>query len=259
MIKFQKIALLIIAVFSASLAYAEPEVNPIPKVSDEWRFSITPYVWAPGMNSTMSFRNTEIAHADMSGSNVLSKVSAAATISAEAHKGNWGVMGDLVYSQMNNQGAKVFDHVDLGSSVNLKNTIFTGAVTYTMANTPDVYLDGLLGVRSISTTANLNVRVTGYPLNASVTNTTSTVDPVIGLKGRFRLADSSWYIPLYADVGSGGGTTNVTWQAMTGIAKGFSWGDITLAYRALYYDMKAGATLQKATMSGLALGATFNF
>ena len=255
----KKLLICICAVFIANSSYADSDVNPLPKVSDEWRFSISPYAWFSGMNSTLYMNNSAIGKADLSGSDILSKVSTAAMLSAEAHNGNWGVMGDLIYSQLNNQAAKVVDQVDLGSTANVKNTIFTGAVTYTLLNNKNAYVDGLLGARAISATATVNVRVVGYPLNTTLSSTTSTVDPIVGLKGRYRIADSSWYIPFYGDVGSGGGTTNVTWQAATGIAKAFSWGDITLAYRALYYDMKSGGVLQKTTMSGPVLGATFNF
>lgn len=255
----QQAFFLLVAAFAISSASAQTEVNPIPVVSDEWRFSISPYAWGAGINSTLFMNNSAIGKADLSSGNVLSNISGVAMLSAEAHKGNWGVMGDLVYAQMNKQAAKVVDQVDLGSTADLKNTIFTGAITYTMLNTPNVYLDGLVGLRSVSTTATLNVRVIGYPINTTLSKSTSTVDPVIGFKGRYRLAGSSWYIPYYADIGSGGGVTNVTWQAMTGLAKAFPWGDVTLAYRALYYDMKAGGALQKSTMSGPVLGVTFNF
>lgn len=257
--KFNKFLFVISALLFINNSYADKEVTPIPKITDEWRFSVTPYAWLSGMNSTLFVNNSAVGKADLSGSNVLSKVSAAAMLSVEAHKGNWGVMGDLIYVQLNNQSAKVVDQVDLGSSANIKSTIFTGAATYTLLNTPNAYVDGLLGARSISTSTTVNVRVIGYPLNKTESNTTSTVDPIVGLKGRYRIADTSWYIPVYGDIGGGGGKTNVTWQAMTGIAKAFPWGDVTLAYRALYYDMGSSGVLQKTTMSGPVLGATFNF
>ena len=65
-----------------------------------------------------------------------------------------------------------------------------------------------------------------------------------------RIADSSWFVPYYGDIGGGGGTTTTTWQAMAGVGKAFSWGDIALVYRALYYDMHNGGLTQKTTMAG---------
>jgi hypothetical protein len=93
----------------------------------------------------------------------------------------------------------------------------------------------------------------------------STADPIVGFKGRYRIVDSTWYVPFYADIGSGGGTTNVTWQAMLGIGKTIEkWVDIALVYRGLYYDMDSSKTngqglLQKTTFQGPQLSATFKF
>ena len=31
--------------------------NPLPKVSQEWRFEVTPYAWMPGIKGTINFDN----------------------------------------------------------------------------------------------------------------------------------------------------------------------------------------------------------
>jgi hypothetical protein len=116
-------------------------------------------------------------------------------------------------------------------------------------------MDALLGVRAIYATATLNVSGVG-----TASKTTSTVDPIVGAKGRYRIADSTWYVPFYGDIGSGGGTTNLTWQAMAGVGKTFGkLIDASLTYRALYYDMKEGGVLQKTTMLGPQVAVTFKF
>lgn len=94
----------------------------------------------------------------------------------------------------------------------------------------------------------------------NLSKTTTTVDPIVGFKGRYRIADSSWYVPFYGDIGSGGGTTNITWQTMLGVGKTFNqWVDASLTYRALYYDMSGSGLLQKTTFQGPQVGVTFKF
>ena len=67
-------------------------------------------------------------------------------------------------------------------------------------------------------------------------------------------------MPFYGDIGGGGGTTNITWQAMLGVGKTFNkLVDISLTYRALYYDMNNGGVLQKTIMQGPQLAVTLNF
>ena len=254
--------------FFATLVAAQSNGSPIPKVSDQWRFEVTPYLWSPGINSTLFFNDKYLSTAVLSSSNVLGDLKSGGMISAEAHYGNWGIMGDLVSATLHqNQTISTTVPTAQGaipakfaSDATLQQTILTGAATYTLIHNQDAYFDGLVGVRSIGITATLGLVLDGTSMHASDSKSTSTVDAIVGFKGRYRLADSSWYIPLYADIGGGGGTTNITWQAMLGVGKTFDkWIDVSLAYRALYYDMSNNGLLQKTTMKGPQLAATFNF
>jgi hypothetical protein len=249
---------------SASNSYAAEEISPIPAISDAWRFEVTPYLWAPGIKATLGLDSGLAKSADFNTSNVLSNLKSGGMISAEAHHGNWGVMGDFVSATLQNTGSvpvmTPYGAATVGDKITLQQSILTGVATYTVANTRDVYVDALLGVRAIYATATLNANLNGTPEKESVSKTTSTVDPIIGAKGRYRIADSTWYLPFYADIGSGGGTTNLTWQAMAGVGKTFgSLIDVSLTYRALYYDMKDGGVLQKTTMLGPQVAVTFKF
>jgi len=243
---------------------ANSELNPIPVVAEQWRFEVTPYIWAPGINGTMGLDSGLAKSADFSSGNVLSNLKSGGMISAEAHYGKWGVMGDFVSATLQHSGSVPVvtreGNATIGDKITLQQTILTGAITYSIANSKDRYVDALLGVRAIDATATLSLNVAGTPEKASVSKKTSTVDPIFGTKGRYQLADSSWYVPFYADIGSGGGTTNLTWQAMLGVGKTFNRVvDVSLAYRTLYYDMKTGGVLQKTTMSGPVLAATIKF
>ena len=247
---------------SLTLAQGSADASPIPKVSDEWRFEVTPYLWGVGIKGTVNLNNDLAKSADMSTSNVLGDLKSGAMIAAEAHKGKWGIMGDLVSATLQNSGSVPVEGglATVADKVTVQQTILTGAFTYTLANTKDAYVDALLGVRAIDVTATLNGSLDGTPDKKSISKKTSTVDPIIGAKGRYRIADSTWYIPFYGDIGGGGGTTDLTWQVMAGIGKTFNKVvDASLTYRALYYDMKDGGVLQKTTMLGPQVAVTFKF
>jgi hypothetical protein len=262
---------ILLAIFSAStfiasvsVAHAAEDVSPIPAISDSWRFEITPYIWGSGIKGTLGLDNGLAKSADFTTSNVLGALKSGGMIAAEAHNGNWGVTGDLVSATLQKSGASsvvtAYGPANVADKVTLQQTVLTGAATYTVVNNKDAYVDALLGVRAIYATATVNLSVTGTSDKASVSKTTSTVDPIIGAKGRYRIADSTWYIPFYGDIGSGGGTTNLTWQAMAGVGKTFgSLIDASLTYRALYYDMKDGGVMQKTTMLGPQVAITFKF
>lgn len=263
---FTKIFCVLPIAFTSQLALAQAsaDASPIPTVSDDWRFEVTPYLWGTGIRGTVNLNNGLAKSADVSSSNVLSNLKSAGMIAAEAHKGKWGIMGDLISATLQNSGSVPVMTPEGGATVadkiTLQQTILTGAFTYTLANTKDAYVDALLGVRAIDITATLSGNLVGTPDKQSISKKTSTIDPIIGAKGRYRIADSTWYIPFYGDIGSGGGTTNLTWQAMAGIGKTFNkMVDASLTYRALYYDMKDGGVLQKTTMLGPQVAVTFKF
>lgn len=259
-----KILLLISLGLSANFACAQAssEPYPIPKIANDWCFEVTPYLWGAGIKGTLNFNNGLAKSADMDTSNVLSNLKSGGMIAAEAHYGNWGIMADLVSATLQNSGSVPIlgGIARIADKITLQQTALTGAATYTLLNSKDAYVDGLLGVRAIDITATLNGGLDGTPISRTISSKTSTVDPIIGAKGRYRIADSTWYIPAYADIGSGGGTKNITWQVAAGVGKTFNnLIDASLTYRALYYDMKEAGVLQKTTMQGPQLSVTFKF
>ena len=262
--KIPKILYLLPILLSTQMALAQgnTDVSPIPTVSNEWRFEVTPYVWLTGVKGTMDFNNGLAKSADYSSSDVLSNLKSGGMIAAEAHKGKWGIMGDLVSATLQNSGSIPVSGglARVADKITVQQTILTGAFTYTLASTKDIYADALLGVRAVDVTATLTGSLEDTTDKESISKKTSTIDPIIGAKGRYRIAGSSWYIPAYADIGGGGGTTNITWQVMAGIGKTFNKViDASLTYRALYYDMKDGGVLQKTTMQGPQVAVSFKF
>ena len=253
-----------IALFSllTEIAYAQSEPNPIPKVSDEWRSSITPYVWAPGLMATINNNNGSSSTADFSMNQVLSNLKSGVMGASEVHKGNWGIMTDVFFATLQNTGmlnAPDFDrNIRLADKITLQATILNGVATYTAVNSPDLYVDGLLGVRAAFATASAHLNDTATSVNVSTTF--NTIAPIAGFKGRYRLANSTWYVPFYADAGSRGGPTSMTWQAMLGVGKAFTNTiDASLTYRALYADLRGHGDVMKANLKGPQLAVTFSF
>ena len=258
---------------TASFAHADQGLSPLPKITDEWRFEVTPYLWGAGVTSSLFYNDRYLNTAKLSTSNVLGDLKSGGMITAEAHYGKWGIFGDLVSATLQSTsnsnvtvkppalgGAVV--PVNVADKVTLQQNMITGAATYTVLSNQNVYLDGLLGARGIMATATVSADLSafGYSRGFVDSKSISTLDPIVGFKGRYRIADSTWYIPFYADIGGGGGTTNMTWQGILGVGKTFEkWVDVSLAYRTMYYDMNGDGLLQKTTFKGPQIAATFKF
>ena len=262
------------AVTAASIAFASvcihaaESLSPIPKIANEWSFELTPYVWLPQVSSTLNYKDQYVNTANVSMNDIISNLKSGVMIAGEARYGKCGIMADVVSSTLQKTGSFSVSPAPgssfrIADKATVQQTILTSAATYNLLNNSDATVDGLVGVRWIGLTATLDL--SGGGLKASDSKSMNTVDPIAGFKGRYRIANSTWYIPFYADIGAGGGTTNMTWQAMAGVGKTIEkLIDVSLVYRGLYYDMDSSKTngqglLQKTTFQGPQLSATFRF
>jgi hypothetical protein len=244
----------------------QAEVNPIPQLSDEWKYTVTPYLWLPNYSPTLSAGGQEISpDGGTSQSKALGYVSGGFMLAGEAHKNRYGVLADFFNGSMKNVDYSGTLTSNLGW--NLTQTMFTAAGTYNLLQDKQAYVDVLAGLRVMSVTGTANfkkvIRPTESNLNAAYTFT--TVDPVVGLKGRVRIADSSWFVPFYGDIG-GGGKSSLTWQANVGVGKAFTWGDLALGYRVMGYEAQkdilpnqSGDTKLKMNMGAFILTGNFTF
>jgi len=85
----------------------------------------------------------------------------------------------------------------------------------------------------------------------------SIVDGIVGVRGEIALGEGAWSLPFHLDVGTG--TSDVTWQAMAGVAYGFGKWDLIGVYRHLAYDLDDDALLKDFSFSGPAIAARFRF
>ncbi|MDD2743644.1 MAG: hypothetical protein PHV02_15370 [Rhodocyclaceae bacterium] len=252
----------------------------------DWKFSAMPYVWLPGVKADLKYGppsgGSASANVSADESDILSNLQMAFMISGEARKGKWLIATDYMYLDLGKIDSKV-KSVDFNpgsgpvnvsttqiggsSESSFKGSIWSLAGGYAVINEPSLSLDLLAGFRYMGLEA-----ASEWDLNASITSTDGTqsfsragrtkkttdiTSLIIGAMGRFKLGQSDWFIPYYADFGGNGSTT--TWQVATGVGYGFKWGDVRLDYRHLAYGQDDDKLLQKIELGGFALGANFRF
>lgn len=258
---------------------------------DGWRFSISPYVWAPGVDGTMAF---EIPPGDAGSPNVenepinyLEILDFALMLSGGAQKGKWFVFVDFINADFSSEKSKVKSinlidsdmpshelppleigaDLDAGTYISLEaiQSAFAGGYRLAQSNYATVDLFGGCRYLNVHATVNWQLKAAIYsPLGEKIFEESGTMsqreilwDGIAGLRGQIHLGDTSWFFPYYMDFGSG--SAKFTWQGMLGVAYAFKWGDIKLAYRHLYYDTKTDKLLDDISFSGYGLGATFRF
>lgn len=259
----------------ALLACAAPVRAADDPFDGRWHFALTPYLWAPGLDGDLKYHippgaggNPEV-HAGPA--DVLGFLNFAIMGAFDARKGNWSAFTDFIYLDLSGNKARVKDiigpggavdiPVNLNTEIGLSGFVWTGAFAYSLYHSKTMSSDVFAGVRDFSTDASLDWNFSNalslFPKTGSFTQHQNLVDGLIGVRGRINLGGSDWFLPYYADIGTG--SSNFTTQAMTGIGYGFSWGDLRLVYRYLYYEPGQDKLITRMAIHGLAFGATFRF
>jgi hypothetical protein len=273
----------------SGLVMALPQAALAQTPSDDWSYSVMPYLWLPSLNGSLNYGPPRSGGGspsiDISGSKILEALDMAVMITGTARKGRWSIATDLMYLDMSSSDGKVRS-VDLnpgsgpinisttslnaGADVKLKGLIWTMAGGYAVINEPKSALDLIGGVRYLGldtkTDWNLTATVTGTgPLGGTATFArTGRVDQnenlwaaIVGARGHFKLGDSNWFANYYVD--AGGGSSVTTWQGAAGVGYTFKWGEVVLDYRYLHYGQSGDKLLDDLNFGGLGLGANIRF
>ena len=251
-----------------------------------WQFSVMPYLWLPGVKADLKYGppsgGTATANVDADENDVLSSIQMLAMVAGEARKGPWFVTTDFVYLHLDNTESKVksvdfnpgsgpvnVSTTQIGGNADssFKGSVWTLAGGYALVNEPTVSLDVLAGFRyldlEVASSWNLNAAVNlpnsalSFNRSGSIKKSQEITSFIVGAKGRFKLGQSDWFIPYYADLGGNGSA--YTWQLAGGLGYAFKWGDIRLDYRHLAYGQDDDKLLHKIELGGFVLGANFRF
>jgi hypothetical protein len=241
-------------------------------MSDAWTWRATLYGWLPSVHSTsdLDIGGGESINTDTNPSSYLSNLKFTVMGTLEARKGAWSFIGDAIYLNFGNLKSNLRSIEGPGgiivipATANIRTDLkgFAGALEggYSLMQTPTANVDLVAGARYLRIKTRLEWELTGplggVPAQGNAEVTKDIWDGVVGLRGRTDLADS-WYLPYYVDIG--GGTSNFTWQAFSGIGYRFAWGDVTLGYRHLAYNFHGDQPLDKLAFSGPIFGVGFKF
>ncbi|MEH6468805.1 MAG: hypothetical protein V7725_04240 [Porticoccus sp.] len=236
--------------------------------SDKWEYETTIYLWGAGLDATTQ-TGDEI---NISISDILSDLDLAFMGGFGARKGKWSLLVDAIYLDMSQSdggsetipilGGTLAVERTVDMDIEMKALITTFGAGYNVVDNERTALDLVGGARYtwVDIDTKLDLTLDGQMLQTSrqeeVSDSQHLWDGIVGVKGQINLSNN-WYLPYYADIGTG--DSDFTWQAMAGVGYTFKWGHVLLAYRYLDYKFDSDFLLDDMTISGPALGARFRF
>jgi len=242
---------------------------------DTWQFGALLYLWAAGIGGKTTFPNGQSASVTIDANQLFNNLKFAALGSFDARKGQWGVFTDLIYMNVGASKSQVRDfeigRVGLPADVTayahfgMESLVWTLAGTYRIPTRQGVVLDTFAGGRLLDIKQSLNWTLNGnivqFPLAeraGAVSGRNTYVDGIVGLKGRVSFGDQlRWFVPYYADVGTG--QSSLTWQAMAGLGYSYNWGEIVAAWRYIDYQFKSDSPIDSLNFNGPLVGFAWHW
>jgi hypothetical protein len=253
------------------LALVSPLVFANPAAAQEPQgFSVTPYVWLPNIDGGLTFQIPSglRARVQVGPSDYLENLDMALMLGGQYRGAGWTIFGDVIYLDFSNEGSAVRTvsgpgpiqiPFDTGSQVNFKGMLGTVGIGYQAVNEENFTLDAFGGARYLGAEAQLNWSLSGplnlFPQSGSVEAEEDIWDGIVGVRGEGRIGH--WFVPYYIDAGAG--SSELTYQFVTGVGYRFGGWDARLLYRKLFYDEGEDGLVENLSFSGPVLGATFRF
>ncbi len=228
--------------------------------ANEFKSSVSLYLWIPSIDGKMTIPPPPEAPEEeplpIDPGEVLDAIDMIFMGSYEVEYNKILFLVDIVYLDLSN--TKNVDILDSSRDVALglegwQSTYYGG---YSLLDNSDINLDIIAGVRYFSLEIEAEVERINTEKQRKRSYYEGLLDGVIGVKGRYNIT-KNWFIPFHADAGSG--QSDLTYQLASGVAFGGSWGDVTLLYRHLAWDISNTGLLEKFSLSGASLGYRYHF
>ncbi len=257
---------LLVMVF-CMLAAAVPTIAAAEEADKDtgWQFGAQVYGWAPGFG----IKTTGGENLDVDFDDVIKALKFTAQGGVWARKGRWALSTDVIYMALKHDSNKSVTatvgprgheiNVDADVTVRLTGWIVTPLVGYTFFDNGKLRTEAIAGARYLWLKPDLALDVEGplKPRHNRISDSGDVWDGIVGIRGDLNI-DKNWYVPYYADMGTG--DSAFTWQALIGAGYRISKAmDVVAAYRYLYWNFDDNKVLDSLDASGMLIGLRFRF
>jgi len=243
---------------------------------EKWQFAATLYGYLPSIGGKLSVPvDTGGTNLSVDANQIIDSLKMTFMGTLDAHYGQWGAFTDVLYLDVGGSKSRTHDF-SVGRSgvpasttadinLDLKGTVWTIAGEYRVISDPAAKVDILAGARYFGIKPTLGWSIQGElgPIPESGRSGSRQInetvwDGIVGLKGRYAFGDERrWYVPYYADIGTG--ESQLTWQLAGGLGYAWNWGGVFAMWRYLDYNFKSDKKLEDINFNGPMLGVTFTW
>ena len=245
------------------------------QAADGWHYRASINLYLPDIGGSTVFPDGVGSGVTVDAQTILENLKMTFMGSFEATRGPWGVFTDVLYMDIGDTRTD-FREMSIGGvglpagasakvDYDLKGWVWTLGGVWRVASDPASHFDVVAGARLLDIQQTLGWEVSGnvgsIPLpgraGLSVVGL-SNWDAIVGVKGRQAFGpDRRWFVPYYADIGTG--ESDLTVQVMGGIGYSFPWGDVVGSWRYIDYEMKSGKAIESLDFNGPSISIVFRW
>jgi hypothetical protein len=230
---------------------------------DDWQYAASIYLWGAGIKGETA-AGSEV---DIGFDTLIQNLNMAFMGAFEARRSQWSFLTDVIYLNVGADGGGKVPvpvapnsnvRVKVDADVKTKGWVLNLLGGYNLAQSEQGSLDLIAGARYLDLKLDfgLGLGLGPYARSRDISVSGSVWDAIVGIRGYANLNDK-WYLPVYLDVGTG--QSDLTWQASAGLAYRFGWGDVSLVYRHIDWELESTSQLDNINFSGPLLAAKFRF
>lgn len=251
--------------------------------SEERRWTITPYLWLPTINSELRFDfppggEDGSVDSEIGPNDYLTNLNGVLMLAAEYRRERWAFHGDLIWLDLTTDASTIHSvtgggetisiprETILDASIDLSGAAVTLSASRSLFEAKRSTVAVLGGARyfTIETDLHWSLATTitepglTFARQGKLSGDMDLYDAIVGARGKWQLGDAGhWYVPWYVDVGTG--SSDLTWQALAGVGYSFTRSSLLLVWRQLEYDLSDDDHLQEIRFGGPALGFSWRF
>ena len=242
---------------AADLSVPMTTLEPPPLVIEGPTFSFIAYFWAPSISGrTSTLPPLPATDIDESFTDVIKDFDGGIMGSAELRYGRWGLLTDLMWSQVSPGGT-----LPGGATVGLRSRSLTvqGDLLYRIYQDETVLLDIGPGLRFWNLDNKLDISGGILPGTIKISEGESWFDPVIAGRAKIRVT-GPWSFSVLGDIGGFDVGSKLTYQVvgLVNYELNQNW-EFHAGYRILSVDYDRGGFLYDVRQYGPMLGATYRF
>lgn len=221
-----------------------------------WTGQATIYGWLPAVSGAQVGRDGQPI-VDLDQENVLSRLDMAFMGAAEIRKDRFGLLLDVVYADLSNDGEWLQGRLETETGLRLG--MYSVAAAYRVHDADRTFVDLYAGARFFDTKLSFDFSTPNFDGRDRDTSLDWT-DPIVGVRAATPLS-GNWSVSGFADVGGFDGRDDLSWEVYGGLnyAIAADW-SATLGYRymSILYQASDRAKLD-IDVQGPVIGITYAF